>query len=462
MMRSWIARHSLLRNSGYIMLTTGVNSGLGYVFWLVVAHAYPADRIGVAAALIAAMTFIAAIANLGTSPALIQLLPGARNEADWSRTISTSIATGATAGFVIALLCALVILPAISPSLAVTRASVSYVLLFSFGVALWSVSLISDYLFIAERRSENMTARNFSFGVLKLALVIAVPLFAARSALSIFGSWVAGCALSLVLAYVLLMPRLRYRFTFSSRGTLAALRLSVRPYLGNYLTTLGNVIPFALLPIFVIARRSPADNAYFYVTWLLGGAFFTISSAVGSALFAEGTHDVERVDSLGRSAVKITAALLLPMMLLFFIAGHALLDLFGSRYSNHGGTLLILLTVSAVPDAITNLYIARLRALDRLGFAAATNLAMAAITLGVAWLLLPPLGIAGAGVAWLAAQSAGSLAVFVDMTRRGRLRPGLRRGTTIPGHPARSHSTAAGVRSGADEDDGAHPAPSKG
>jgi O-antigen/teichoic acid export membrane protein len=240
-----------------------------------------------------------------------------------------------------------------------------------------------------------------------------------------------------VLAYVLLMPRLRYRFRFSPRGTLSALRSMVRSYVGNYLTTLGNVIPFALLPVFVIARLSDAENAYFYVTWLLGGAFFTISSAVGSALFAEGAHDLERVDALGRSAVKITAALLLPMMLLFFIAGDVLLSLFGSNYSSHGGTLLIVLTASAIPDAITNLYIAKLRAQGRLTFPAATNMAMAAITLGGAWLLLRPLGIAGAGVAWIAAQSAGSIVVLVHMAGRRRLSFVRRRGSASAGRPAR-------------------------
>ncbi len=434
---SRIMQHSLLRNSGFIMLTDGVNSGLGYVFWLVVARFYRADQVGVAAALIASMTFIAALANLGTSAALIQQLPRAQDEAEWSRTISTGIATGALAGFIIALLAELLILPEVSPSLAVTGTSALYALLFAAGVALCSVTMISDYLFIAERRSENMTARNFSFGVLKLTLVAAVPLLAAASALSIFGSWVAGYALSLVLAYVLLLPRLRYRFRFSPRGTLRTLRCMVRSYLGNYLTTLGNVIPFALLPVLVIARLSDAQNAYFYVTWLLGGAFFTISGSVGSALFAEGAHDLERVEALGRSAVKVTAALLLPMMLLFFIAGDTLLSVFGSNYSVYGGTLLIVLTASAVPDAITNLYIAKLRAQNQLGFPAATNMVMAAITLGGAWLLLRPLGIVGAGVAWIAAETAGSLAVLIHIAGRRHLSFVGRRDAASAGHAAR-------------------------
>lgn len=420
MARSWSAGHSLLRNSVYIMLTTGVNSVLGYVFWIVVARTYAAYQVGIASALIAAMTFVAAIANFGTSPALIQLLPRAHDDREWSRTLSTSILTGTVAGLLIALLCAAVILPAVSHSLSVVRATVAAAALFTVGVAIWSVSLISDYLFIAERRASNMVARNFAFGVFKLILVAALSLVAARSALSIFGSWIAACALSLWLAYVFLLPRLEHRFRFSSAGTLSALRATAWSYAGNYLTTLGNVIPFALLPVLVVARLSATDNAYFYLTWLLGGAFFTISSAVGSALFAEGASDPARINAQTRSAVRITAALLGPMMVLFLVGGHALLTLFGPRYAAHGTTLLILLTVSAIPDAITNIYIARLRSQGRLGFPAATNMGMAAVTIIGAWVLLPSLGITGAGVAWLVAQSAGSVAVLVDVILRRR------------------------------------------
>jgi Na+-driven multidrug efflux pump len=51
-------------------------------------------------------------------------------------------------------------------------------------------------------------------------------------------------------------------------------------------------------------------------------------------------------------------------------------------------------------------------------------MAMAGITLGGAWLLLPALGIAGAGVAWIVAQTVGSAAVLVDVL--GSRRRGVR------------------------------------
>src|SRR4051794_9605701 len=212
-LRGALERRSLLRNAGYIMLTTGVNSALGYVFWLVVAHAYAPTEVGVAGALIAAMTVVAAIANLGTSNALIQRLPSRRTAVEWSRTLTASVATATLAGLVIAVVAAVAVVPELSPSLSVLDSNAGYVALFVAGVAFWSVSVVSDYLFVAERRSGNMLTRNLVFGVVKLAIVAAIVVVASdRDAIGIFAAWVIGCALSLAVAYVLLLPRLSHRY----------------------------------------------------------------------------------------------------------------------------------------------------------------------------------------------------------------------------------------------------------
>src|SRR3954447_8208335 len=104
--RAALERRSLLRNAGFIMLTSGANAALGYVFWLVVAHSYDATTVGVASALIAAMTVAAAIANLGTSNALIQRLPSRRDDRDWSLTLNASAVTATVAGLVVAVIAA--------------------------------------------------------------------------------------------------------------------------------------------------------------------------------------------------------------------------------------------------------------------------------------------------------------------------------------------------------------------
>lgn len=407
-------RSSLLRNAVYIMLTTGVNSGLGYVFWLVVARSYDADEVGIASALIAAMTVVAAVADLGTSTALIQRLPSRRSDRDWSLTLTASVVTATVAGVAIAIVAATAILPALSDSLTDVDSDAAHLLLFVGGVAVWSLSVVSDYLFVAERRTENMFTRNLVFGVAKLAIVVALVLAGDASALGVFAAWVIGCALSLAVAYGALIPRLEHRYRPALDGVVREVRAMAGAFAGNYFITLGYLLTTFLLPLLVVVRLSPEDNAYFYVAWLLGSAFFTVTASVGSALFAEGSHDPEALSRQTRSAVRISAALLAPLMVVFLIAAGPILGLFGEEYADNGTTLLLLLTASAIPDAITGLYLARVRAEGRLVFPAAASMAMAAGTLIGSWFLLPSMDLAGPGVAFIAAHVAGSAACLVD------------------------------------------------
>lgn len=405
---------SLLRNAVYIMLTTGVNSGLGYVFWLVVARSYAAEDVGIASALIAAMTVVSAVADLGTSTALIQRLPTRRSDADWSRTLSASLVTGVVAGLAIAFVAAAAIVPAVSDSLTVVDEDARHLLLFVGGVLIWSVSAVSDYLFVAERRTQHMFTRNLVFGVAKLAIVAAIAASGDESATGIFAAWVAGCAVSLAVAYAVLLPRLPRRYRPSLAGVGGEVRAMAGMYAGNYFITLGFLLTTFVLPLLVVARLSAADTAYFYVAWLLGGAFFTVSASVGSALFAEGTNEPGELRRQTRSAVRISAALLTPLMLVFLVGADPILGLFGEEYADNGTTLLLLLTAAALPDAITGLYIARVRAEGRLVFPAALSMGMAAATLVGAWFLLPSMELAGCGVAFVAAHVAGSFACLVD------------------------------------------------
>jgi O-antigen/teichoic acid export membrane protein len=182
-------------------------------------------------------------------------------------------------------------------------------------------------------------------------------------------------------------------------------------FVGHHFISLGYTTPMYLLPVFVAARLSLTDTAYFYTTWMLGSFLFMVSPAVAASLFAEGSHAADSVLRKARASAVIIGMLLGPIMLVFFLGGHYIISLFGPGYALHGLLLLTILTVSAVPDAITNIYVSVLRVQKRLRWAALFNLGMGSLVLALAWILLPLLGIVGAGYAWLIAQVTGSLVV---------------------------------------------------
>jgi len=414
---------SLLRNSVYGMTTTAATSALGYLYWIVAARAYPAPDVGLGAALVAAVTLASSLSILGLGATLVRLLPRRPASRAWSTLLNAGLACGLATGLIAGLMVVL-ILPVAAPALAGLWRHPLIIALILCGVPLWTASAVLDAVFLSARASGNILARNTLFSVLKATLLVAplvVSPHGADGATVIVGSWVLATALALAAGFVLLRwvkpdyDPLAWRVGADIRvlrGSLAAQRL----------IDLGGAAPMYLLPLLVTARLSPAQNAYFYTTWMVGGLFFAVSPAVASALFAEAAHVVgdKGIGTAARSALALIAALLGPAIVLMLLRGSLVLGLFGPAYPRYGTVLLALLVISAIPDAITNVYVGVGRGGARPSHAAALNLAMAATTLVLAWLLLPILGIAGAGWAWLAAQTAGSVAIGAGVLARRR------------------------------------------
>lgn len=401
---------SLLRNSVFIMCSTVITSGIGYFYWILAAHIYTAYDVGLASAFISAMTLTSIFTTQGMGTAMVQLLPKRKTDREWSLTfnlcLTLGISTSLFGGIIVAL-----VLPFLSSQFAIANYYTAYIFIFIAGVALCTVTTLLDQTFVAERSSGNMAVRNAAFALLKLLIMI--PLIHIGS-LGIFSSWVLALAITIIFAASILIPRLKRRYHLAIHGAREQIRPLLSSFTGNHFISIGGILPMYLLPVFVAIRLSATDNAYFYTTWMMCSVFFMVSPSVATALFSEGSRTVSNIMAKARSSLKIISLLLAPILVVFLLGGHYLLSLFGSNYPQHGSVLLILLAVSAGPDAVTNIYVSLLRVQGRLQSAALLNLGMATITLVLAWFLLPTLGIAGAGWAWLIGQSAGSVVVGAD------------------------------------------------
>ena len=422
-----VAGSSLHRNSGWIMATIALTSALGYAYWLAAAHLFAAREIGLANGVISLMTITAIVANLGTAPALVHRLPACREVREFSTAISASLLAGALTGLLAGAV-VLALLPALSPQLAAVRDDALLDALFLLGTGACICSTVLDYAFIAERRSSAMSLRGAAFGLVKIPLIVlpAVAFAGTSGTTLIVASWVTAYAVSCLLGVAVMLPRLRPGFRIQLAGTARDLRRSGRLLAGSYLTSLGNALPIYLLPVVVLTRLSATANAYFYVTWMVGGIFFMISSAVGSSLFAEGTNNPARLAGMTRASARATALMLAPAILVVLAAGEQILALFGPAYARHGTHLLWVLALAAVPDAITNLYVPVLRVRGRLRASGTLTMGMAAIAVAGAWAVAPAGGLTAVGIAWLVAQSLGSAWVALDvLAARAALRRGV-------------------------------------
>jgi O-antigen/teichoic acid export membrane protein len=404
----------LLMNSLYMMSTTVLTAGIGYFYWLIAARAYSASDVGLASALIAAMTLAATFSKMGIHSTFVQVLPHRAPGHAWSLTVNAGLAAGATAGLLAGGIITFV-LPLLSPQFAVLGERPIFAIALILGVPLSTLCMLLDYTFVAERTASAMLLRNLIFALAKIVLLIVPVLLFQVGVFALFSSWVLAAGISLVVGLLLLVPRLQRAYRLATRGIVRQVRSLFSALVGHHFINLSGTVPGYLLPVLVTARLSAADNAYFFAAWMVGSLLTMVGPAVATSLFAEGSHRDADLARKVRSGLLIVVACLAPTMLALVLGGRLILSLFGASYAEHGLGLLLILVAAAVPDAIVNVYISVLRVRKQLGYAAVFNLGIAVVTLVLAWVLLPPLGIAGAGWASLIALTAGMVAVGVHL-----------------------------------------------
>jgi O-antigen/teichoic acid export membrane protein len=332
--------------------------------------------------------------------------------------LATGILAGLLAGGI-----AIQVLPLFSQQFSIVENSLGYTFAFIAGVPLMTISGLLDQAFIAERAAHNMLLRTAAVAILKIPLLLLpIVLMIQVGALGLLSSGVLAIAIVLIGGLLVLIPRLGRGYCLATHGIVGQVRSMLSLLTGNYFINLGALSTSYLLPVVVSVRLSPADNAYYYTTSRLGDFILSASSAVAISLFAEGSHMADDLPRKLSSSTRILAILLGPAMLFCFLGGYYLLLVFGPNYAQHGLLLLRIDVISAVPDAITNIYVSVLRIQGRLRLAALLNLSMAALTLALSWILLPVLGIAGQGWAYLISAGAGSLIAGVDFIRMRRQR----------------------------------------
>lgn len=407
---------SLLRNGLYIMGTTAVTALLGFGFWLIAARVLAPEYVGRAAALVSAMLFVAVITNLGLGQVLVSRLGSRRDGQEWSLTVCAGLLMAALASLAGGLVAAAV-LPALASELRGGLGTIGLLLL-PLGVAAIACSQVLDFACIAERRAKPSFVRNAAAALIRLALIAGAALGPLDNATWLVAIWVISFLSIDVHGLLRTLPALGRGF----RPTLAGWRreLAEMRHLiaGHQTINLGSQATAYVLPVIVSIRLGPSDNAYFYATFMLATGLFFVAPAIGNSLFAEGSRRPEGLDADLRRAGRYIAALATPAALALLLLGPTVLGLFGAEYAEEGTDLLYVLIASAVFDAAYQLAIAVLRAHGRLGEAAAATWTLLASGVVSTWLLLPPLGLIGAGVGWSIGKLCGMLVALALLARR--------------------------------------------
>lgn len=414
---SFLAAHThLIRASIGVMASTTITSATGWLFWLVATHHWRTSQVGVSTSLVAAMTVISLIAAQPVSTTLLARLP---RSAHPKSLLAASCAFSGTISLVLSIV-AIAFLPV---SLSVVR-DASIAVPFAVGSIAVAIGVVLDAAAIAARQPAVMFTRNGSFGLGKLLVLIViaevVPSISGPRAVIV--AWTGTCIVACVISWLILrrtefLSRSMLHSSFDTWNGWNQVRAGLVPQtLGSW----GGSLPPQLLPVLVAATLGSTATGYFSITWLLGGLCFMISPAVSQALLAEASHHPEQVKEKTRLAVVVSLSILAVPLLVYVVANRPVLTLFGERYAANGHFLLVILAVSAIPDLITNIAVARYRSMERLRISAGVNVTIATVTIVGSLLFLRRFGIDAAGWSWTAGQVAGCLVVAVEVLNSRR------------------------------------------
>ncbi len=415
--RSQRAGRSLLGNSIALLATTYVTCLLGYVFWTMAAHGVSPGAIGLISTVISAMALVAVLAAAGFEPLLTRVLPGADPE-ERSGLCTTALLLAAIVSGV-AGVCGALLLPDRIHRAVGTGWLVGLLGAGAVGTALL---LVVNAALLGVRRAELSLLGSVVASLSRLVTVgslLGLGLIAmgadATAAHTILTVWVASLMVSFGLSIRLLAratPGFRLR---PGRIWLNRLRRGVA---WEHVATLGARSYEYAVPILASMLLPPTQVGYLAMALMINGAFCAVSAAVSNGLLADCGDSPERLAAQARHAVRLIGALLIAPVVMACLLAPKVLALFGADYARHSSTLLVLLVLTTLPEAVINVAVTVLRVLRRVATAAAVTVTNGAITLTGTWLLIPHLGIIGAGWAALASAVIVATGLLASKDRR--------------------------------------------
>jgi O-antigen/teichoic acid export membrane protein len=409
-LRGW--RTPQHRDGLALVLSSGLTSGLGLLFWIMAARLYDSATVGVNSTVLSAMTLLGTAAQLNLGNALLRFVPvaGRNTRALVVGCYAAAVAAATLAGAVFALGASWW-----APELHAVFGGSELVAFFTLSTPVWAMFVMQDYILPAIKKATVVPLENLVFSVLKIVFLGAAAALGMWSGLAV--SWVAATAVIVLIVTVYLarvLPRAGDRDENTGQEPAAVTVRDVASFVrADYAGTVFLLAAVFGLPLAVLARLGPEAAAVYGIAWQIAYALYLVVNGMGQSLVAHVAADPHRLEAARRGMVHKAMALLVPAVLVIAVAAHPVLSLFGPGYADEGSLLLVLLVLSAIPNVITwsTVWAARVRRDGRVLFGLPAAITTAVIA--GSWFLMPVMGVVGAGVAWLGAQGVAAAGVLL-------------------------------------------------
>jgi len=407
-------RDPLYRNGYALVFSSTGASALGILYWLVAARLYPAETIGLNAALLSTTNFLANLAQLNLLNALNRFLPTAGVAAKRLIVGAYLISMG------MGLVGTLIFLAGLSwwaPALGMLRDHWWLGLSFMISVMIYGIFALQDGVLVGLRQATWVPVENLAFAVAKL-LMLALPV-ALFADYGVYVSWLLPMAMALLPVNWLIFRRLLPNHLLATQGQAAPFQVAdvARYVAGDYFGSLIWTATICLMPLMVLQRAGATANGYYYMAWTITYALYLISRNMGMSLVTEAALAPGQLLTLSYRTLSQSFRLLTPMVLLLTVGAPWLLHFFGADYATEATVLLRLLILSALPGIVTTVYVAMVRSQRRLKALIIVNLALCLSVLTISYLFLDVYGTVAVGWAWLVSQSVVALVLLLTEMR---------------------------------------------
>jgi O-antigen/teichoic acid export membrane protein len=400
-----------------LVLSSGLTSVIGLLYWVVAARLFAPGVVGVNNTLISTMTLLAVAAQLNLGNALLRFVAvaGASARRLVLSCYAVAGAAAAVAGAVFALGArwwAPELLHAVGPG--------PLIAFFALATPVWTVFVMQDYALTAVKRATLVPVENLVFSLLKIALLALGALVAFSSVIAV--SWVVATALIILWITVFLLRVLPRRSSGAAAPSPVRPRTVARFVSADWTGGLFTLAVEFGLPLLVLVTLGAEQAATFGIAWAIAYGLYLVSHGMGQSMVAHVAADPAGLAAARRSMTTKSLALVLPAVLVIVPGAGLILSVFGAHYVTTGTTLLALASLSAVPNVVVTetLFAARVR--QQRSVLLGVPAVLALLVIPPALVLMPVLGLTGVGVALVVGQSLMAVAILLQRwvsARRG-------------------------------------------
>ncbi|HYH33223.1 MAG TPA: hypothetical protein VD903_22860 [Pseudonocardia sp.] len=399
-----------------LVLSSGLTSVIGLLYWVVAARLFPPEIVGVNNTLISTMTLLGVAAQLNLGNALLRFVAVAGHSA--RRLVLTCYAVAGTAAAAVGAVFALGA-GWWAPELLHAVGTGPLIAFFALSTPVWTVFVMQDYVLTAVKRATLVPVENLVFSLLKIGLLGLGALVAFSTVIAV--TWVVATALIIGWITVFLLRVL----PAGARGGDAP--SPVRPRtVARFVSAdwTGGLFTLAVefgLPLLVLVTLGAEQAATFGIAWAIAYGLYLISHGMGQSMVAHVAADPAGLGAARRSMTTKSLALLLPAVLVIVPGAGLILSVFGAHYVATGTTLLALASLSAVPNVVVTETLFAARVQQRRSVLLGVPAMLALLVIPPALVLMPSLGLTGVGVALVVGQSLVAAGILLHrwVSRRG-------------------------------------------